>query len=157
MRCVDPECQYSRGNGLPIHVVDEDIYEVCPSIVIGTVDKFAMLAWRPKARRMFGLDEDGVRISSPPNVIIQDELHLISGPLGSMVGLYEPIINELCADRRGDHVILPKIIASTATIRRYEVDQVALWSTACRAVPATWSGGRALLLRGTRLRREWCF
>lgn len=119
LRCVDPECQYSRGDGLPIHVVDEDIYEVCPSIVIGTVDKFAMLAWRPKARRMFGLDEDGVRISSPPNVIIQDELHLISGPLGSMVGLYEPIINELCADRRGDHVILPKIIASTATIRRY--------------------------------------
>ena len=123
LRCVDPACRYSKGKGLPIHVVDEDIYEVRPSIVIGTVDKFAMLAWRPRARRLFGLDEEGERISSPPNVIIQDELHLISGPLGSMVGLYEPIINELCADRRKDYVILPKIIASTATIRRYR-DQI---------------------------------
>lgn len=123
LRCVDPACQYSKGTGLPIHVVDEDIYEVRPSIVIGTVDKFAMLAWRPEARRLFGLDKEGVRISSPPNIILQDELHLISGPLGSMVGLYEPIIHELCVDRREDHVILPKIIASTATIRRYR-DQI---------------------------------
>ena len=123
LRCVDRACRYSKGKGLPIHVVDEDIYEVRPSIVIGTVDKFAMLAWRPRARRLFGLDEEGERISSPPNVIIQDELHLISGPLGSMVGLYEPIINELCVDRRKDCAILPKIIASTATIRRYK-DQI---------------------------------
>lgn len=123
LRCVDRACRYSKGKGLPIHVVDEDIYEVRPSIVIGTVDKFAMLAWRPRARCLFGLDEEGERISSPPNVIIQDELHLISGPLGSMVGLYEPIINELCVDRRKDCAILPKIIASTATIRRYK-DQI---------------------------------
>lgn len=123
LRCVDRACRYSKGKGLPIHVVDEDIYEVRPSIVIGTVDKFAMLAWRPRARCLFGLDEEGKRISSPPNVIIQDELHLISGPLGSMVGLYEPIINELCVDRRKDFAILPKIIASTATIRRYK-DQI---------------------------------
>lgn len=123
LRCVDRACRYSKGKGLPIHVVDEDIYEVRPSIVIGTVDKFAMLAWRPRARSLFGLDEEGERISSPPNVIIQDELHLISGPLGSMVGLYEPIINELCVDRRKDCAILPKIIASTATIRRYK-DQI---------------------------------
>ena len=123
LRCVDSACQYSKGRGLPIHVVDEDIYEVRPSIVIGTVDKFAMLAWRPEARRLFGLDKEGVRISSPPSIILQDELHLISGPLGSMVGLYEPIIHELCVDRRDDHVILPKIIASTATIRRYR-DQI---------------------------------
>lgn len=123
LRCVDRACRYSKGKGLPIHVVDEDIYEVRPSIVIGTVDKFAMLAWRPRARCLFGLDEEGERISSPPNVIIQDELHLISGPLGSMVGLYEPIINELCVDRRKHCAILPKIIASTATIRRYK-DQI---------------------------------
>ena len=123
LRCVDTECQYSKEKGLPIHVVDEDIYEVRPSIVIGTVDKFAMLAWRAEARRLFGLDKEGVRISSPPNIILQDELHLISGPLGSMVGLYEPIIHELCVDRREDNVIQPKIIASTATIRRYK-DQI---------------------------------
>ena len=123
LRCVDPQCRFSKRSGLPIHVVDEDIYQVRPSIVIGTVDKFAMMAWLPQARNLFGLDSQGERVVSPPGLIIQDELHLISGPLGSMVGLYEPIINELCTDRRGDKAIPPKIIASTATVRRYE-DQI---------------------------------
>lgn len=120
LRCVDSQCRYSRRSGLPVHVVDEDIYEVRPSIVIGTVDKFAMMAWRPQARNLFGLDEHGERVVSPPGLIVQDELHLISGPLGSMVGLYEPVIDELCTDRRGEEPIPPKIIASTATIRRFE-------------------------------------
>lgn len=123
LRCPDSQCKFSRRSGLPVHVVDEDIYEVRPSIVIGTVDKFAMMAWRPEARNIFGIDDQGQRIASPPGLIIQDELHLISGPLGSMVGLYEPIIEELCTDRRGKDSIPPKIIASTATVRRYE-DQI---------------------------------
>jgi hypothetical protein len=124
LRCVDSECRYSGRRGLPVHVVDQDIYEVRPSIVIGTVDKFAMLAWRPLARRIFGFGNDqDEREVSPPGLIIQDELHLISGPLGSMVGLYEPIIDDLCTDHRVDPPIPPKIIASTATIRRYE-DQI---------------------------------
>ncbi len=123
LRCIDDQCKYSRRAGLPVHVVDEDIYEVRPSIVIGTVDKFAMLAWRPRARNLFGLDANGAREWSPPSLIIQDELHLISGPLGSMVGIYEPVIDELCTDRRGESPVVPKIIASTATIRRYE-DQI---------------------------------
>lgn len=123
LRCIDSQCRYSRRTGLPVHVVDEDIYEVRPSIVIGTVDKFAMMAWLPMARRLFGLGQGGGRDVSPPSLIIQDELHLISGPLGSMVGLYEPIIDDLCTDRRGNEPVPPKIIASTATIRRYE-DQI---------------------------------
>ncbi|RYU09679.1 helicase-related protein [Nocardioides iriomotensis] len=123
LRCVDSQCRYSRRSGLPVHVVDEDIYAVRPSIVIGTVDKFAMMAWRPEARNLFGFDDHGERVLSPPGLIIQDELHLISGPLGSMVGLYEPVIDELCTDRRGEAPIPPKIIASTATIRRFE-DQI---------------------------------
>ena len=123
LRCVDGDCRYSRRAGLPVHVVDEEIYEVQPSIVIGTVDKFAMMAWLPRARRLFGIDKQGRRATSPPSLIIQDELHLISGPLGSMVGLYEPVIDELCTDRRERDPVPPKIIASTATIRRYE-DQI---------------------------------
>lgn len=122
-RCVDPQCRYSDRKGLPVHVVDEDIYDVRPSIIIGTVDKFAMMAWRPQVGRLFGLGDDGSREVSPPSLIIQDELHLISGPLGSMVGLYEPVIDELCTDRRASEPVPPKIIASTATIRRYE-DQI---------------------------------
>jgi hypothetical protein len=117
--CIDPQCRYSGRSYLPIHVVDEDIYETRPSIIIGTVDKFAMLAWRPEARNLFGLGTDGQRLFSPPGLIIQDELHLISGPLGSMVGLYEPVIDDLCTDKRGTVPVPPKIVASTATARRY--------------------------------------
>lgn len=115
-RCPDRTCPFR--NELPVYVVDEDVYEARPSIVIGTVDKFAMLAFRPEARSLFGLERDGSRGSDPPNLIIQDELHLIAGPLGSMVGLYEAIIEDLCTDhRRGG--LRPKIVGSTATIRNY--------------------------------------
>ena len=119
-KCTDRACDFAGG--LPIFVIDEDIYEVRPTLIIGTVDKFAMLAWRPAARSLFGIGEDGARKASPPGLIIQDELHLISGPLGSMVGLYEALVEELCTDRRNG-IVPPKIVSSTATIRRYE-DQV---------------------------------
>lgn len=122
-KCIDELCRFSGSEGLPVHVVDEDIYESRPSIVIGTVDKFATMAWRPEARKLFGLGQYGERVYSPPGLIIQDELHLISGPLGSMVGLYEPVIDDLTTDRRDGKAIPAKIIASTATVRRYE-DQI---------------------------------
>lgn len=120
-KCPDSNCEFT--NGLPIYVIDEDIYDKRPSMLIGTVDKFALLAWKPEVRSIFGLDRDGIRQSSPPSLIIQDELHLISGPLGSMVGLYETIVEELCTDRRRGKSIFPKIVSSTATIRRY-ADQI---------------------------------
>jgi len=126
LTCPDRQCEFRRG--LPVYVIDEDIYEERPDIVIGTVDKFAMLAWRPEARKLFGFDEEGERISSPPGLIIQDELHLISGPLGSMVGLYETLIEELCTDRRKEDAVSPKIVCSTATIRRYEEQIEGLYS-----------------------------
>ena len=115
--CADMRCPFAAG--LPISVIDEDIYANPPALLIGTVDKFAQLAWHPPTRALFGIDAAGVRQSSPPGLIIQDELHLISGPLGSMVGLYEAVIEELCTDRRGATPVRPKIVASTATIRRY--------------------------------------
>jgi len=119
--CPDQECEFAKG--LPLYVIDEDIYEHRPAIVIGTVDKFAQLAWRHDARSLFGLGPDGIHQTSPPGLIIQDELHLISGPLGSMVGLYESVIEQLCIDRRHPLAAKPKIVSSTATIRRY-ADQV---------------------------------
>jgi len=122
-QCPDIDCDFSDERGMPIYVIDEDIYDHRPSIVVGTVDKFAALAWKPECRQLFGLGPDGTRIASPPQTIIQDELHLISGPLGSMVGLYEALIEDLCTDWRGGEPTLPKIICSTATIRRFE-DQV---------------------------------
>ncbi|GHC28364.1 helicase-related protein [Aidingimonas halophila] len=117
-RCSDPQCDFS--DHLPIYIVDTDIYRHRPSLVVGTVDKFAMLAWKPEIRNLFGIGESGKRETNPPGLIIQDELHLITGPLGSMVGLYEPLIEELCTDHRSGRNKLPKIVCATATTRRYE-------------------------------------
>ena len=107
-RCPEPCCEF-HSEHLPILVIDDDIYDAPPTLVIGTVDKFAQLAWEDRTRNLFGGD-DGIA----PSLIIQDELHLISGPLGTMVGLYETLIDKLCS-RDG---VPPKIVASTATIRR---------------------------------------
>lgn len=116
--CPDDDCPFHHE--IPVYIVDETIYDVRPTFIIGTVDKFTMLSWRPQARRLFGLNMQGERELSPPNLIIQDELHLISGPLGSMTGLYEILVEELCTDRRNDREIKPKIICATATIRGFK-------------------------------------
>lgn len=121
--CPDSACcfgQEGEENWLPVEVVDEVIYQSPPSLVIATADKFAMIAYRPAAGSLFGFrEQDGVqvRVSSPPSIIIQDELHLISGPLGTMYALYEGVFEKLCEYKQGNKVIKPKIIASTATIR----------------------------------------
>lgn len=126
--CPDRECFFGReARPLPVFVTDEDIYDFRPTLVIGTVDKFARLASVPQARALFGRDSHGQQVDSPPGLIIQDELHLIAGPLGSIVGLYEGLIEELCTDRRDGRCIRPKIISSTATIRRYQSQIKALY------------------------------
>lgn len=121
IRCTDPSCEFA--DSLPVLVVDEQIYQKRPDLIIGTVDKFARLAWDDQTRALFGIDSSGEVLCSPPALVIQDELHLISGPLGSMVGLYEAVIDDLCTDFRSEPISRPKIVSSTATIRRYE-DQV---------------------------------
>lgn len=127
IECRNSECEFSDSDGLPVYVVDEDIYRVRPTLVIGTVDKFASFPWRPKVGHLFnrGFDEP------PPDLIIQDELHLISGPLGTMTALYESIIDLLCA--KGGRQ--PKIVASTATIRRAKSQTSALFDREMRQFP----------------------
>ncbi|MGB3892785.1 MAG: helicase-related protein [Mycolicibacter sinensis] len=113
--CGNASCEFR--DGLPAYVVDEDIYRVRPELILGTVDKFALMAWRDDVRKLFARDGVG----TPPSLIIQDELHLISGPLGSIVGLYETAIDAACGTSiTADGTVRgrPKVIASTATIRR---------------------------------------
>jgi len=147
VRCANRDCDFSRGNHLPIQAVDDPMYRRLPCFVIATVDKFAAMPWTGQVGALFGRVErydangfygpcdpgkghpiPGGRLL-PPELIIQDELHLISGPLGTMVGLYEAAVEELASlDTGGDSKIRPKIIASTATVRRAESQIQALFN-----------------------------
>lgn len=118
INCENAECEFSKH--LPAYLIDEDVYDFHPSLVIGTVDKFAGLPWRAKANALFNRDRPG---QSGIDLIIQDELHLISGPLGTLTGLYETVIDHL-AGRDG---VRPKVVASTATIRRAQAQGNALF------------------------------
>lgn len=114
--CQNPKCAFHKE--LPVLFVDETIYETPPTLLFATVDKFAMLPHREEGHKLFNsLDNRKL----PPDLIIQDELHLLNGPLGSITGLFETIVEMLCT--RGDKK--PKIIASTATTRNTE-QQVAM-------------------------------
>jgi hypothetical protein len=145
-------CPFSKrqapGEGLPVVVVDEEIYRRLPTMLISTVDKFAQMPWKGEVQMLFGmvngictrhgfcspdLEDASMHPASnfglpaakridhpllrPPDLIIQDELHLISGPLGTLVGLYETAIDKLCAWEVGGRTVRPKVIASTATIK----------------------------------------
>lgn len=138
--CSNEQCDFSKSDGIPALTIDEAIYKYVPTIVIGTVDKIAQIAWNKSLGELFGRKThyspiegfvndpdykqshriDGKTIPTkrinrliPPELIIQDELHLISGPLGSLTGLYEIAVDYLCQQKGKG----PKIIASTATIR----------------------------------------
>src|SRR5699024_7080731 len=87
IHCPDKNCNFHEE--LPIYIVDDTIYKKRPTFLIGTVDKFVQLVWKPEARALFGIDWNGKRFVTPPSLIVQDELHLISGPLGTLTGLFE--------------------------------------------------------------------
>lgn len=107
--CDHPDCLW-HNQPLPVWTVDESIYNRKPSLVIGTIDKFAQIARKDLTTNLFGNGTGYLQ----PDLIIQDELHLISGPLGTLAGVYETAIDRLCC-RDG---VEPKVVASTATIRQ---------------------------------------
>lgn len=107
MNCPNPGCPFHFR--LPVSVVDQHLYDRPPTFLIATVDKFAQMAWNERTGVFLGAGA-----FPGPSLIIQDELHLISGPLGTIAALYEGafdvVMRELSAR--------PKVIASSATIRR---------------------------------------
>lgn len=143
--CTNRKCVFTRQNYLPILAVDEAIYRRLPCFLIATVDKFAAMPWTGEVGGFFGRvsrhDTDGFYGPGhenqgqalghellPPELIIQDELHLISGPMGTMVGLYETALDQLCTQEIEGKKIRPKIIAFTATVRRAEKQIHALFN-----------------------------
>jgi hypothetical protein len=145
IRCTNTACDFTGDRALPILTVDQPIYRRLPAFLIATVDKFASLPWVGECGAFFGhvdrIEENigfygaaepgqGRRLFNadallPPDLIIQDELHLISGPLGTVAGLYETAIDELSGRTKNGKRIRPKIVASTATVRR-AADQIRL-------------------------------
>jgi hypothetical protein len=125
--CANTSCILS-GWSLPVWAVDEDVYSFRPTLLIGTIDKFAQIVRRPEVASVFA-----VHGPAQPQLILQDELHLISGPLGTLAGLYESAL-DLILSARGTR---PKIIGSTATIRRAPDQVLALFDrTTCQFPPA---------------------
>lgn len=163
------QCEYSRrksqDEGLPLLVVDEEIYRLPPAMLIATVDKFAQMAWQGPVQALFGqvtgwCPRHGFRspeledtnshqaagkypaiatrphaLLRPPGLIIQDELHLISGPPGSLVGIYEGAVDQLATWEVDGKKVRPKVIASTATVRRAAAQVSALFNRQVRVFP----------------------
>lgn len=144
LHCHNPKCAFVENRGwekhkyrgpIPVNLCDASIYQHPPTLLFGTVDKFAQLAHKvsddyPNAdsRRLFGKGkwETGKPPAGylPPDLIIQDELHLLLGPLGSAVALFEAAIDQLCMRKDGTR---PKIISSTATTRNTELQIAAVF------------------------------
>ena len=112
------KCEFKEA--LPIYIVDDEVYIHRPTLLFSTIDKYARIPWEARVRTLFGIDDDEIL---PPELIIQDELHLIAGPLGTIDGLYEIILDELFKKNN----MRPKIIASTATIRNSDLQVKALY------------------------------
>jgi hypothetical protein len=144
--CANSRCPFGTGKPLPVLTVDDAIYRRLPAFLIATVDKFAGLPFVDKVGAFFDHvdreDEHGFYGAAEPGVgrklfgnarllapalIIQDELHLISGPLGTVAALYEVALDRLASRPRGDRTVRPKIIASTATVRRADAQIKALF------------------------------
>ena len=124
--CPQEACPFEAS--LPIQVVDEELYDNPPTLLFGTVDKFAMMPWRKETGNFFAAHNE----NRPPELIIQDELHLISGPLGTIVGLYESIIEGICKHKK----TMPKIVASTATIRKAKEQCASLYNREVAQFPS---------------------
>lgn len=167
--CPRSECAFSKANseiGLPVLVVDQEIYRECPTMIIATVDKFAQMPWNGEVQSLFGfvdrecdrcgfITPSGSHVKAhrasgtsrtpsvirsterlaPPDLIIQDELHLISGPLGTLVGLYESAVDFLSAYPGKIRMVRPKVIASTATVRRAFEQVHSLFDRGLRVFP----------------------
>lgn len=123
LKCTNSECSFfvapnaDHSDKFPIHFVDEDIYNTRPSLLFSTIDKYASINWNDRSFELFNYDLVNKEYrNEPPELIIQDELHLINSAIGTIYGVYEIAIDELCSGK-GNR---PKIVAATATVRNAE-------------------------------------
>ncbi len=127
IHCTRGDCLFR--DELPVGVVDDVLYDEPPTILLATVDKFARLQFKPEAGSLLGLNTP----FRQPSLIIQDELHLLSGPLGTTVAVFDAVIKMLLS-RDGS---APKIVASTATIRASDEQVRGLYGRSVALYPPT--------------------
>ena len=133
--CPNEDCLFSKEKGgregIPFTAIDDDIYLNPPTVLLATADKFARLSFNPWAKSIDHKEESNTAkqhncrtlfafdgVLRPPDLIIQDELHLLTGPLGTTAGLIESTMDVLWSA----HGHKPKYVAATATIRGADKD-----------------------------------
>lgn len=121
--CTNQMCSFSK-QPLPLKITDQDVLSNPPTFVLGTVDKFANLATKPRMVSLLGVNPgNGKAQRVPPSLIIQDELHLISGPLGTITSVYEAAIDSVIRrgfEELGFNGMSAKYVAASATVRDAE-------------------------------------
>ena len=135
--CENAFCAFSTlEGGAPVLLCDELIYSTPPTLLFGTADKFAAIAHKVStenssdSRRLFRIN------ALTPDLIIQDELHLLEGPLGSAFGLFENAIDALSTREDANGLkIRPKVISSTATTRNTSFQILALFDRKVNVFP----------------------
>lgn len=155
---------------LPVCIVDNEIYRYLPSVLVGTVDKLAIVGRnRSFAHLVRGAKQQcathgytsydeciehwagckaGKRdlskltpIKDPgPSLLIQDELHLLRAELGVFNGHYEGLLKYL-----GTRAFLPpKVLAATATIESYDTHAFHIYLSRARRYPQpAWEHGES--------------
>jgi hypothetical protein len=135
---VCPSC-----GALPVHIVDQELYRFLPSVIVGTVDKLAVLGQQRRFINLLGwtkgfcpdhgyapensceipgcnrhkLSERPIK-DPVPALHIQDELHLLKEDLGAFDAHYETALLAMQREVPGSRVPW-KNIAATATIEEF--------------------------------------
>jgi hypothetical protein len=142
-RCLRPGCAFADGV-LPVYVVDNELFRYLPSVIVGTIDKLALLGVQRKMSLVFGhvqgrcslhgyysgkccqndckdtarLRRGAPRGLSGPTLFIQDELHLLREGLGTFDSHYETFAQHLLREFGAPAPL--KIIASSATVEAFD-------------------------------------
>ena len=151
--CTNQACK----KDLPLYVIDDEAYRYLPTVLVGTVDKLALVGQNIRWRQLLGYVDTccslhgygsggkcsvygctgsvtGVQLFDPaPAIEIQDELHLLREELGVVASHYETVAHAV-VEKYGIAPI--KVIASTATIQDHERQAKALYARESRQFPA---------------------
>ncbi len=182
--CHNPQCYSNTADSLrelrgslPIFVVDHEIYRYRPSVLVGTVDKLAVLGFQKHFAHLisavtqrcathgytsFGqcVESGGPCKGSPkdlerlqpdkdpiPAFLIQDELHLLKEELGTFNAHYEGFLQHVANKQRQKP---SKILAATATIEAYEAQTYHLYLKDTNRFPQpSWRDGESFYATST--------